>query len=311
LAGREAKGTGSKYHRAFMDDVPRDTQIPKAAAFILLSGALFALMAATVKAASSELPEAMIVFFRNSMGLMVLVPWLVFGRSRGFSTRDPLGHTVRGLAGVAAMYCYFYAVARTRLADAVLLNQCSPLFIPVVERVWLGERIPPKLWLVLSVGFCGLLVILRPGTTLFTPVSLVGLASGILAALAQVGIRRLTRTEPVTRIVFYFGVVGSLVSAPPAAFVWRNPSPAIWGALLMLGVFATAGQLSLTKGYSFGPAGLVGPFVFAGPIFAGLIDWVLWNQPPDAFFIAGATLVILSGTLALRLREEAAPEIET
>jgi drug/metabolite transporter (DMT)-like permease len=292
-------------------DVPRETHIPKAAAFILLSGALFALMAATVKAASRELPDAMIVFFRNTMGLLALAPWVVFGRSKGFRTRDPLGHVVRGLAGVAAMYCYFFAVARIRLADAVLLNQCSPLFIPLVERVWLGERIPPKLWLVLSLGFAGLLVILRPGTALFTPIALVGLASGMLAALAQVGIRRLTRTEPVTRIVLYFAVVGSIVSAPAAAVVWRNPSPAIWGALVMLGVFATAGQLTLTKGYSFGPAGLVGPFVFAGPVFAGLIDWALWNQPPDAYFIAGATLVILSGTVALRLREEAAPEIET
>jgi drug/metabolite transporter (DMT)-like permease len=294
-----------------MDAASQKTNIPKAAAFILGSGALFALMAATVKGASRELPDAMIVFFRNSMGLLALVPWLALGRSRGLTTRDPLGHVVRGLAGVAAMYCYFYAVARTRLADAVLLNQCSPLFIPLVERVWLGEKIPPRLWLVLSIGFAGLVVILRPGTTLFTPVSLVGLASGVLAALAQVGIRRLTRTEPVTRIVLYFAVVGSVVSAPPAAIAWRNPSPALWGALVLLGVFATAGQLCLTKGYSFGPAGLVGPFVFAGPLFAGLIDWVLWNQPPDATFLAGATLVILSGTLALRLREEAAPEIET
>jgi drug/metabolite transporter (DMT)-like permease len=292
-------------------DVPRETHIPKAAAFILLSGALFAMMAATVKAASRELPDPMIVFFRNSMGLLALLPWMLMGQSKGFRTRDPLGHVVRGLAGVAAMYCYFYAVARIRLADAVLLNQCSPLFIPLVERVWLGEKIPPRLWLVLSLGFAGLLVILRPGTALFTPIAFIGLASGMLAALAQVGIRRLTRTEPVTRIVLYFALVGSVVSAPPAAVVWRNPSLATWGALVMLGVFATAGQLTLTKGYSFGPAGLVGPFVFAGPVFAGFIDWVLWSQPPDAYFLAGATLVILSGTLALRLREDAAPEIET
>ena len=123
------------------------------------------------------------------------------------------------------MACYFYAIARLRLADAVLLNQSMPLFIPLVERAWLGNRIPPRLWGVLALGFAGLLLILRPGTGVFEPVALVGLASAVLASVAQVGIRRLTRTEPVTRIVFYFGLVASVVSLPPAVYWWKGPSP--------------------------------------------------------------------------------------
>ena len=110
-----------------------------------------------------------------------------------------LGHVVRGLAGVAAVACYFYAIAHLRLADAVLLNQSMPLFIPLVERAWVGERIPGRLWGVLLLGFAGLLLILRPGYSASSvPAAVVGLASAVFASIAQVGIRRLTRTEPVT-----------------------------------------------------------------------------------------------------------------
>jgi len=175
-----------------------------------------------------------------------------------------------------------------------------PLFIPLVERAWLGERIPPRLWGVLALGFAGLLLILRPGTGVFDPVALVGVASAVFASISQVGIRRLTRTEPVTRIVFYFGLVASVVAAPPAAWWWKSPSPGAWAVLLLMGVFATVGQLTLTRAYLHAPAASVGPFLYAGPVFAGLLDWLIWGRLPDALFVVGAIVVILAATLALR-----------
>ena len=111
----------------------------------------------------------------------------------------------------------------------MLLNQSMPLFIPLVERAWLGERIPTRLWGVLGLGFAGLLLILRPGTGVFEPAALVGLASAVLASVAQVGIRRLTRTEPVTRIVFSSR---RAPSSPKIGTSWKGccfaPSSARW-----------------------------------------------------------------------------------
>jgi len=187
----------------------------------------------------------------------------------------------------------------------VLLNQSMPLFIPLVERTWVGGRIPRRLWGVLALGFAGLLIILRPGTGVFEPVALVGLASAVFASISQVGIRRLTRTEPVTRIVFYFGLVASVASAPPAAWWWKSPSAATWGVLLLMGVFATVGQFTLTRAYVYAPAASVGPFLYAGPVFAGLLDWLIWGRLPDALFVLGAGIVVAAATLALRLRDRA------
>jgi drug/metabolite transporter (DMT)-like permease len=264
-------------------------------------------MAAMVSLAARELNNAPIVFFRHFIMLVFLLPWLIRRGPRALETDHFRGHVVRGLAGVAAVACYFYAIARLRLADAVLLNQSLPLFIPLVERAWLGERVPARLWGVLGLGFAGLLLILRPGSGVFEPAALVGLASAALASIAQVGIRRLTRTEPVTRIVVYFGLVASAVALPPAIYWWTPASAETWAILLLMGVFATIGQLTLTRAYLHAPAARVGPFLYAGPVFAGLLDWLIWNRLPDPLFLAGAAVVIAAATLALRLRGTGVP----
>jgi drug/metabolite transporter (DMT)-like permease len=278
------------------------TDLRRGALFMVASALLFASMAAAVRLVARELPNAPIVFFRHFIMLAFLLPWLWRQGRHALDTRDFRGHLLRGLAGVSAVACYFYAIARLRLADAVLLSQSMPLFIPLGERVWRGARVPPRLWGVLALGFAGLLLILRPGTGVFEPAALVGLASAVLASVAQVGIRRLTRTEPVTRIVFYFGLVASVVALPPAVVSWRSPSPLTWALLLLMGVFATVGQLTLTRAYLHAPAASVGPFLYAGPVFAGLLDWLIWGRLPDALFIAGAAIVVAAATLALRLK---------
>jgi len=280
----------------------RPTDLRLGALYMVASALLFASMAASVRVAARELPNAPIVFFRHFIMLVLLLPWLWREGRHALDTDDFRGHLVRGLAGVSAVACYFYAIARLRLADAVLLNQSMPLFIPLVERAWLGERIPRRLWGVLALGFAGLLLILRPGTGVFEPVALVGLTSAVFASVSQVGIRRLTRTEPVNRIVFYFGLVASVVALPPAAWWWKSPSAGTWAVLLLMGVFATVGQQTLTRAYLHAPAASVGPFLYAGPVFAGLLDWLIWGRLPDALFVVGAAVVILAATLALRLR---------
>jgi drug/metabolite transporter (DMT)-like permease len=281
--------------------VPPD-DLRRGAALIIAAAAFFAGMATAIRVASEELPNAAIVFFRHALMLLLLAPWFV-GEGRGaIRTTRLRGHLVRGLAGVSAAACYFYAIAHLRLADAVLLNQSIPLFVPLVERAWLGEGIPRRLWGVLLLGFVGLLLILRPGIGTFEPVALVGLASAIFASVAQVAIRGLTRTEPVTRIVFYYGLVASIAAAPAAALTWRAPSGATWAVLVLMAVLATAGQLALTRSYVYAPAARIGPFLYAGPVFAGLLDWIIWGRLPDRLFLAGAVFVVVAATLALRIR---------
>lgn len=268
---------------------------------MILSSLAFAIMGVCIQICAQSLPNGMVVFFRNLSGLVFLSPILMRGGWEVLRTTHFKEHVVRGVAGLSSMYCFFYAIAHMRLADAVLLNYTLPLFIPVVEAVWLGEAFPLRLAAPLSLGFLGVLVVLRPGSGIMTAVALVALLAGFLSAVAQTGVRQLTRTEPTVRIVFYFAVMGSSISALGLPFVWVTPAPKVWLVILLMGLSATTGQLLMTKAYSQAPASQVGGFVYAGVLFAALMDWLRLGLPPSPGFFAGATLVVASGALMFRL----------
>ena len=298
------------YDRHGMATAARRDDLQRGALLMVLAALCFALMGGGVKVASQTLPNTMVVFFRNAVGLVILLPWLLREGPRGLKTRHLGEHLVRGLAGVAAMACFFYAIARMPLASAVLLNHSLPLFLPLIERAWLGDPFPPRIWTPLGVGLLGVLLILRPGSDLFTPVSLVGLSAAVFAALAQVGIRRLTATEPVTRIVFYFALIATTASALPLVGTWRNPSREAWLALLVVGLSATVAQFFLTSAYQFAPAALIGPFIYFGVVFAGILDWIAWQNLPEPTFVGGAALVVFAAVLMLRQRQRPLPPVE-
>lgn len=275
--------------------------------YMVASALLFALMSVAVKFAAATLPNVVVVFFRSGFGLLTLLPFIVGVDLRTTQVRE---HLIRSLAGIASMYCFFYTIAHMRLADAVLLNYSLPIFIPFVESAWLGEEFPRRLWIPVMVGFAGVVVILRPGSGLMEPVALLGVASALFAAVAQVGVRRLTRTEPVPRIVFYFAISATVLCAFPAAVTWRAPQGLVWLAAAAMGLTATAGQLAMTRAYAHAPASQVGPFIYSSVVFAAALDWLFWRKLPDAFTVAGGLLVVAAGILSLRLNPAEA-EVET
>lgn len=275
--------------------------LPRGAALMLAAGLLFAVSAALIKIVAATLPNEMVVFFRNLIGLAALTPWLLRHGPGYFATAHLGAHLVRALAGLTAMYCYFYAIGHLPLAEAVLLNYSAPLFIPLAALLWVGEPFSHRLWWPIGIGLAGIALILKPGLALFTPVALLGLAAGVFSALAMAGIRRLSSTEPATRIVFYFSLTATLVSAVPLAWRWQTPAAGLWVQLLLIGVLSTAAQILLTRAYAHAPAAEVGPFSYGIVVFAGLIGWALWAEVPDALSLSGAMLVVVAGVLTIRI----------
>jgi drug/metabolite transporter (DMT)-like permease len=262
---------------------------------------LFSVMGVCVKLAAIELSNAMVVFFRTTLGLALISLWLFIGPTKiSLRTRQLREHLIRGVVGVAAMYCFFYGIAHLGLAEALLLNYSLPLFVPLIERAWLKEPIPRGIWRALLIGFAGLALILQPGLGMLRPAALVGLLGALLGASAQVGVRGLTRTEPVLRIVFYFSLISTLIAAPGAALGWKAPSSALFLVLLILGVSAAIAQLFMTRAYGSAPAAQVGPFIYTSVVFAGFFDWLVFERLPGALSLGGAALVATAGIVALR-----------
>ncbi len=263
-----------------------------------LAAILFGLLGALVKKASQDLPSSMIVFFRNAAGFLTLLFFLHKGLS--LRTRRFGSHFGRSVAGVASMYLSFYSIAHMRLADAYTLTYTAPLFMPFLARWWLGEPVPRYAAGAVALGFAGVILLLKPGWGLFQPVALAALASGLLSAVAQVGIRQLTRTEPPLRIVFYFGLIGSVLTAPALVGTWVEPSWGMGGLLVGLGVMATVAQLFMTEGYRLASPGDVGALMYLAVAVAGVTDWIFWRRVPDLISLLGIVLIMAAGVWILR-----------
>ncbi len=284
--------------------MPANRALLHGALLIIASEFMFAAMGAAVKAVSTSLPWEMTVFLRNLIGLFVILPLLLRRGLGNLQTTVPYLHLLRALAGVSAMYCFFYVLARLPLAEGVLLKMTSPIFMPLIALFWLREPLARLAVLAVPVGFVGVLLVLNPQGQ-FSLLALVGLMGGLLAALAKVTVRRLGRSEPITRIVFYFSLIATAVSAVPMSWGWRMPQPEEWGLVALMGVMGTMGQLLLTRGYSLGAAASVGPFTYFSVVFAALFGYLFWGETLDWLFVAGALLIVVAGVLAIRGRSSA------
>ncbi len=272
------------------------------ALFILLSELMFATMGAAVKAASGQgLPNEMLVFMRNLMGLFVIAPLLLqYGMAELRTPVYPL-HLLRALLGLSAMYLFFYVLGRLPLADGLLLKMTSPIFMPLIALLWLGEGGSRLAILAIPVGLAGVVMVLRPGGDL-SWVALLGVLGGLLAAFAKVTVRRLSRSESTTRIVFYFTLNATVISALPLVWAWQLPTLQQWALLGLMGVMGTTGQLLLTRGYAVAPAASISPFTYFSVLFGAAYGYLFWGEVLDWLFVAGALLIAVAGVMAVRGR---------
>jgi len=277
--------------------------------FAMFAELCFVGMGSLVKLLSENLPSQNVLFFRNLFGLLVLSPLIFKLGVKTLKTDKLKWHFLRSLSGVSAMYCFFYALSELPLADAMLLKISAPLFIPIIAFIWLSEHISLRAIMAIVIGFLGVILVLKP-TGAVHIASLAGLMGGALAALAKVTIRRISDTEPTSRIVFYFGLISLTISVIPMFWFWQNPNSREWGLLILLGAFGTFGQLFLTKAYALAPASRIAPFTYSSILFAGIIGWVFWDEIITLLTVSGAFLIILAGILIIQEKRASTSAIE-
>lgn len=274
-------------------------QLRQGALFLLMGEALLAVMGGMIKYLSDTLSTEQIVFFRNAAGLVILAPLVLQQGRKLLHTQVWHWHLMRGLVGVSAMYCYFWALGHMPLTEAFLVKLSSPFFMPLIGLLWLGERAGRYSLLAVAVGFAGVACILRPDDSTFTLIALVALLGAFLAALAKVTIRRMSTTESSQTIVFYFGLIAAIVSAPGAALNWQPVPNDMWGWILLLGLVATVGQLLLTRAYRIAPTGKVGVYAYSAVLYGAVMGWYFWDELPLWTTWLGATLIVSAGLLNL------------
>lgn len=136
----------------------------------------------------------------------------------------------------------------------------------MIGRIWLREQVTRQTWLAIFIGFIGVFVFLNPVQMTLSPVIGVAFCAAVLAAFTKTLIRQMSGTESTSKIVFYFASISTVLSAIPLIWLWQSIAQEHWLGLAAIGVFATAGQLGMTKAFSLAPAASVGVFTYSSVI---------------------------------------------
>lgn len=270
-------------------------------ALLLCLGEFFlAVMAALIKHVSPFVPQTDVVFFRNLFGLLALLPIVLHHGPASLKTARPAIHLFRACVGLTGMYLYFHVIAHMPLAEAILVKLTVPFMLPLITYVWLGERITRMTAVSIALGFLGVVFVLRPGAETFQPVALLGLLAAFFQGEAKVSIRRMSDTEPGHRIVFWFAVFATVISAMPLLWQGHMPDFSPWPWLLAIGVTATLGQLFMTEAYKIANPGRIGPYTYSSVIYAAGLGWMFWGEMLLWTTLAGTALIVAAGLLNLR-----------
>ncbi len=194
----------------------------------------------------------------------------------------------------------FLALRWLQLDEALSIIFTFPFIVAIASGPMLGEWIGWRRWSAIGFGFCGVLLITRPGFGAVHPAALFSLAATICYGFYAVMTRIVSRTDSNQTSLFYNNLVGALVMLPVIPFVWQMP--ASWVIALMLlgtGVLGSVGHYCLISGHKLAPASVLSPFIYTQLIWVVIFGYVVFDHVPNGWTIAGAVIVIGSGLYLL------------
>ena len=273
---------------------------------MLLALFLLASMDAIAKHLTATLAVPQILAIRF---WVFLVFALVLAERAGFrrtvrSARPGL-QVLRSLVMVGQMTAFIVAVSHMPLANVHGVVAVAPLLVMALAAIFLGEPIGPRRCVAVGCGFIGVLVIIRPGTGVFDPMSLVALAGAACWAVFQILLRVVGGRDSAQTTTLFSAGVGVLCFSMVAPFVWRSPDPAAWLWLLAIGALGSIGHYLLSTAFQHAPASTLQPYAYSMPVWAAMLGWAAFAHVPDMWTVVGGGIVIASGLYGLR-RERAA-----
>lgn len=264
----------------------------------------FAISSAFVKLLTG-IPTVEIVFFQTFVPFVMLIPMVISNGFLKLKTKEITTHLIRDISGVLSFFLYFLAIKYINLVDATVLTYTAPFFIPIIWSIWTKDKLQKSIWWAISLGFLGILFILKPGTEIFHIASFIGLAAGIVSAIAltSIGILNLKK-ELLTSTLFYYFFIGSIIIVPFLVISWIDPSFKDW--LLLIGVGATNffGQILLTRAFSYGTASFLSPLSYSIVVYTAFISWIFFNSPPKMLSLIGIAIIIIGGTITFVIKRK-------
>ena len=267
----------------------------------LLSALVLSVLLLLVKMlAESGVAVGEIVFWRHVLTPPIVLAWLALqkdGMAR-LRTRRLGAHALRAGVGMSNMAILFTATSLLPLAEVTTLGFTTALFAVLIAAMVLREHVGPWRWTAVLLGFAGVLVIAQPGGQHIDPLgATLALASSLGVVMINYQIRDLARTEEPIKIVFWFGMFGTLIGAVALPFFITPHAPHEWLLLVGLGVVGVLGQLLLTASLRYGKVSTVIVMDYTGLVWSALLGWLVWDYLPGIATLLGAPLIISAGII--------------
>jgi drug/metabolite transporter (DMT)-like permease len=290
--------------------------------------AVFSIQDVVIKLVSGEYPVHEALIIRSLTALPLLLLLVAFdGGLVTLNSRRPWLLIGRGALNFTAYTAYYLGLAALPIATCVALFFTAPLFITLLSVAALGERVGPRRWTAVVVGFLGVVVMVRPGSDIFEWASLLPVAAALAYGSSQIIARRVGGTERAGTMTFYsnamFLVGGSIMALilGPGNFAseehkslafllrgWSVPTPTDFLLLVSCGVVAAAGLALLTQAYRVAQANVVAPFEYTALVWGVLYGWLVWNELPEPWTWAGIAIIVAAGIYVLYRERTVAAE---
>ena len=264
---------------------------------LLMIGAVFcfASMDATAKYLMKEIGPAQTIWARYTVQAVIVTVLIlpkinVYGR-----TNYPKLQFLRSVALMMATTLFFFAFSRLGLAEASAIFNISPVLITLGAFLFLREQIGPRRLIGIIVSLLGALIIIRPGTGVFTIYALLPLGAAIFYSTYSLATRFVGTDESPWTSLFYSAIFGAICYSIYIAFYWNPMSSNAILLTIIIGLFGTAGHICLIRALSIGEASLVAPFIYTNLLFTTTWGFVLFGNLPDFWTIVGALIIVVAG----------------
>lgn len=270
--------------------------------FMCAATTLFPIMNGIVQVLSRDYPSEQIIWARTAGHLVIVLLLVVPKFGLGvLLTKRPGAQVSRSLLLLASTTFFFFAVKEVPLAKAASISFMTPFFVTLLALPMLGERIDPKRLAAVIVGFLGVLVVIRPGSEVFQPASVLIVGSAFCYAVYQVFTRKVAGIDRPETSVMYSALIGTLVMTAVVPFVWTPPAnlPDIL-LHLALGCLGAGGHWCVAKAMTYGQANVISPFQYWQMIGSVIVGYIISGLLPDAITWFGAGIIIAAGvTIAI------------
>jgi drug/metabolite transporter (DMT)-like permease len=254
-----------------------------------------------------ELNVFQVLEFRSLVGILMLYPLIrMHGGFRAMASRRPWQQLGRNVVHYTAQYLWFLALTLIPIAQVVSIEFTMPIWTAILAALFLGERITLRKSLAIAFGIIGVLVIVRPGVGASNLGHLIMLIAAVGFGISVVMMKSLTRTDAAVVIIFWMLVIQSALGFVPALYVWRWPTPHVWGWLVVVAFCGTYSHYCMTKALRYADATIVVPMDFLRVPLSAAVGWLVYAERLDVYTMIGAA-VILAGNLFNLPRRAAAP----